>query len=55
MQDARIRVLEQRAANSSAQLSRIEDKLDFVRNWLLGAVLSVAIALMAIVVALLRR
>lgn len=52
---AQIAVLTQRADNGKSQLDRIEDKLDAVRNWLLGAVLSASLALIAIVVTLLHH
>lgn len=55
-QAAQIAVLRQRADNGKTQLDRIEDKVDAIKNWLLGAVLSLAIALIgAIVVAVLKK
>ena len=51
----RIAVLESRMDASTLLLDRIETKVDGLKNWLMGAVLSVTVAMIAIVAALLRH
>jgi hypothetical protein len=55
MQATRIALIEERLETGKMQLDRIEDKVDAIRNWLLGAVLSTTLALVAIIVTLLRK
>jgi hypothetical protein len=56
MQESRICVLEQRANNGKSQLDRIEDKVDAIKTWMLGAVLSVLVTVIgALVVAVVKH